>query len=235
MKSKKGITLISLVITIVILLILAGISIQTITNDNGLFNRTKQAKNNTLEAQNLENTILLEYENAINKTVGDSTIQLDSENIHIYIEQNLNNKQELTKIFSDSSEMEKICESEHARNLIYNNYEIFEPIISNSEICLEAMKNSSRYEIKSLTGQYKNYYDGKAFVLGMSCSGNSYGNYTCGEYLSGNFDWNNPRDYYSTTGLSYIVNKFASSVSINGVWGVSINWENNMYVAYFKI
>lgn len=67
MKSKKGITLIALVITILILLILAGISIQAITNDNGLFNRAKQTKNNTSEAQNLENTILLEYENAINK------------------------------------------------------------------------------------------------------------------------------------------------------------------------
>lgn len=41
---NKGITLISLVITIIILLILAGISIVAITGDNGLFNRAKQAK-----------------------------------------------------------------------------------------------------------------------------------------------------------------------------------------------
>lgn len=48
MKNTKGITLISLVITIIILLILAGISIQAITSDNGLFARAKQAKEETL-------------------------------------------------------------------------------------------------------------------------------------------------------------------------------------------
>lgn len=45
MESKnKGITLIALVITIIILLILAGISIEAITGDNGLFSRAKEAK-----------------------------------------------------------------------------------------------------------------------------------------------------------------------------------------------
>ena len=42
-KSIKGITLVALVITIVILLILAGISIQAITN-TGLFENAKEAK-----------------------------------------------------------------------------------------------------------------------------------------------------------------------------------------------
>lgn len=43
-KSTKGITLISLVVTIIVLLILAGISIATLTGDNGLLNRAKDAK-----------------------------------------------------------------------------------------------------------------------------------------------------------------------------------------------
>ena len=42
-KSTKGITLISLVITIIILLILAGITIVTLTGDNGLINRAQDA------------------------------------------------------------------------------------------------------------------------------------------------------------------------------------------------
>ena len=41
---KSGITLIALVITIIILLILSGIVIATITGENGLFTRAKQAK-----------------------------------------------------------------------------------------------------------------------------------------------------------------------------------------------
>ena len=41
LKRKRGITLIALVITIVILLILAGIAIASLTGDNGLFKRAK--------------------------------------------------------------------------------------------------------------------------------------------------------------------------------------------------
>lgn len=40
----RGITLIALVITIIVLLILAGVSIMTLTGDNGLLNRTTKAK-----------------------------------------------------------------------------------------------------------------------------------------------------------------------------------------------
>ena len=43
-KNAKGITLISLVVTIIILLILAGVTIATLMGDNGLINRTKDAK-----------------------------------------------------------------------------------------------------------------------------------------------------------------------------------------------
>ena len=43
-KFNKGITLIALIVTIIILLILSGITIVTLTGDNGLFARAKQAK-----------------------------------------------------------------------------------------------------------------------------------------------------------------------------------------------
>lgn len=43
-KSTKGITLLSLVVTIIILLILAGITIATLMGNNGLINRTKDAQ-----------------------------------------------------------------------------------------------------------------------------------------------------------------------------------------------
>lgn len=69
MKQQKGITLVALVITIIILLILAGIAIASITSDNGLFNRAKQAKNNTLDSQNAENTAITSYNNAIDEAL----------------------------------------------------------------------------------------------------------------------------------------------------------------------
>jgi len=43
-KNKQGITLVALVITIIILLILAGISINAIFGENGIINRAKEGK-----------------------------------------------------------------------------------------------------------------------------------------------------------------------------------------------
>lgn len=45
-KSNFGITLIALIVTIIILLILGGIALATLTGENGLFARAKQAKEN---------------------------------------------------------------------------------------------------------------------------------------------------------------------------------------------
>ena len=49
-KTSKGITLIALVITIIVLLILAGVTIATLTGDNGILTKTTEAKNKTAEA-----------------------------------------------------------------------------------------------------------------------------------------------------------------------------------------
>ncbi len=46
-KRQTGITLIALVITIIVLLILAGVSIATLTGDNGILKQANQAKENT--------------------------------------------------------------------------------------------------------------------------------------------------------------------------------------------
>ena len=49
--NNKGITLIALVITIIVLLILAGVSIATLTGDNGLLNKAGEAKEQTEVAE----------------------------------------------------------------------------------------------------------------------------------------------------------------------------------------
>ena len=50
-RSNKGITLIALVVTIVVLLILAGISINMLTGQNGILNRAQEAKEKTDQSQ----------------------------------------------------------------------------------------------------------------------------------------------------------------------------------------
>ena len=63
---SKGITLIALVITIIILLILAGISISALTNQ-GLFKNAKVAQKATEKAEAEQGQRLNEYEDEINK------------------------------------------------------------------------------------------------------------------------------------------------------------------------
>lgn len=54
LKEKQGITLIALVITIVVLLILAGVSIAMLTGDNGILSQAQNAKNQTEKAEDKE-------------------------------------------------------------------------------------------------------------------------------------------------------------------------------------
>ena len=72
-KGKNGITLIALVITIIILLILAGVSIVQLSG-SGLFGKAKQAKEKSKNAQDDENVKLEEYEGWLgNYTGGNSS------------------------------------------------------------------------------------------------------------------------------------------------------------------
>ena len=54
MRNQKGITLIALVITIIVLLILAGVSIAMLTGQNGILTRATDAKKDTTTAEAVE-------------------------------------------------------------------------------------------------------------------------------------------------------------------------------------
>ena len=72
-KQEKGITLIALVVTIVVLLILAGVSISLVLNNNGVISKAKDAKNQYAEAQTNEEKQLNEVSDWIDTKVGDTT------------------------------------------------------------------------------------------------------------------------------------------------------------------
>ncbi len=72
-KQEKGITLIALVVTIVVLLILAGVSLSLVLNNNGVISRAKEAKNRYAEAQTNEEKQLNEVSDWIKEAVGDTT------------------------------------------------------------------------------------------------------------------------------------------------------------------
>ena len=70
-KEQKGITLVALVITVVVMLILAGVAIAAIVDGNGLFNRARQATESYEEASKNESdqikTLLNEIDDYLNE------------------------------------------------------------------------------------------------------------------------------------------------------------------------
>ena len=81
MKNNKGITLIALVITVMVLIILAAVSITALTDeDKGVVTKAKQAASKTedsTEAEKAEIDGILEYtenESNVNKAQADSSI-----------------------------------------------------------------------------------------------------------------------------------------------------------------
>ena len=76
-KEMKGITLIALVITIVVLMILAGVSINTVLGDDGIIQKAKEAAEATKRASAEEemNRLVLEYQLASNDETLESFLQ----------------------------------------------------------------------------------------------------------------------------------------------------------------
>lgn len=54
LKGQKGITLVALVVTIIVLIILAGVSIALVLGDNGIVTKAKEGKQNYAVAANEE-------------------------------------------------------------------------------------------------------------------------------------------------------------------------------------
>lgn len=76
-KKTKGITLIALIITIIVLLILAGVTIVTLTGDNGILTHAKQAKIETEQAAIKEELTIAMANYEIAKSQNDSLTLLD--------------------------------------------------------------------------------------------------------------------------------------------------------------
>ena len=72
-KSNKGITLIALVITIIVLLILAGVTIAALSGDNGILKRATEAKEQTNQKNDEETEKLAGYESTIDQYTNGAT------------------------------------------------------------------------------------------------------------------------------------------------------------------
>ena len=74
-RKNQGITLIALVITVIVLLILAGVTIATLTGDNGILTRAQEAKTRTEQAEKDEKEKLGDMEDTINEYAAGITVE----------------------------------------------------------------------------------------------------------------------------------------------------------------
>ena len=95
MKNKNGITLIALIITIVVLLILAGVSIAVLTGENGIVNKAKYAIDEYSDAE-IEEKIKLAYQEYEVAKITDSNLTMES-----------SMKASLENMFEDTINVEK--------------------------------------------------------------------------------------------------------------------------------
>ena len=145
MKNKRnlksnGITLIALVITIIILLILSGVAIATLTGDNGLFERAKQAKEKQIKSEMKEKLSLAVQELQVEK-MGEAIL---SDITQEWVNKELN---DYNSVVSDNTENEKeiiMSKNNITMSFIINeNLKIKEISINKDELNL-----SYKYEIK---------------------------------------------------------------------------------------
>ena len=79
---EKGITLIALVVTIVVLIILAAVSISMLSGDNGIITQAQNSKNET-EIGNEKEQIGLAYSSAKSKKLNDGDYsEIDADDIN---------------------------------------------------------------------------------------------------------------------------------------------------------
>ena len=107
MRKERGITLIALVVTIVVLLILAGVSIQMLTGDNGVITQAQKSKENTRIGELEEAVNLWKQERMIAKTTG-GTPKTMEEILEELVERGALTDEEAEKIINDENNEIKI-------------------------------------------------------------------------------------------------------------------------------
>ena len=105
MKDNKGITLVALVITIIVLLILAGVTVASLSGEDGLLTRGSQAVNRSNVAD-AEEKVTLAFDNIMTgfyeEKYAQGQIKSDLDPVDYVHEK-------MTELLSDGKELEGVC------------------------------------------------------------------------------------------------------------------------------
>lgn len=154
-RKEKGITLIALVITIIVLLILAGVSIAMLTGESGILLQAQNAKTETDEAQEKEKIQLAVTASQLKSTDNNMTINYDN------LEEEL--QQQFDESFSlrDNKDDTFLITIDNSQRMYYVNED--GNVIDNNNI----LKITTVEEFEDFRDEVNrgNFFDGKAVIL----------------------------------------------------------------------
>ena len=150
--NKNGITLVALVITIIVLLILAGVSIAMLTGDNGILTQAQKSKNESADSENIEKIKLAVSEAQIGN---DEYKQLEKENLQEAVDSQFEGKNAVVTKNSNGT---------YIVGLDNQLYEIKENVVNKLKVDLYI---DDENDLKSFRDEVNkgNTYNGKYVVL----------------------------------------------------------------------
>lgn len=238
---EKGITLIALIVTIILLLIIAGITINAIIGDNGIISKAKFSKEKYEQVNNDFINQTEQIVDFIEENEGDESYsRIDPEVVNIlslinqneYIREMLNNKQLL----------KKVCESEECRSYLGIELEEFnQPTLTSLETQTEEgiIKTSATSTFNNNTQAYQAFLNGLSYSADQNYWGIYYTydthyltiEYPYDIYITSIDLYSRPIDNYSGTVTAYTSNdkkiKIGNSVTTSqAVQKVTIQVDN---------
>lgn len=155
-KEVRGITLVALVVTIIILLILSGVAINLSIGEEGIFKRAVESTEKMSEAQEKEKIELAVINSKIDNV---GTLEISGESLKNTLEEQFNNKEEITLIDNnDGSYMLKINNTER-EYYINNDGEIID---NSNMLAINTEEELKKFRDKVNRG---NTYEGKYVYL----------------------------------------------------------------------
>lgn len=161
--NKKGITLIALIITIIVILLIAGISLNLILGDNGILKKARIAKEETDMAQVEENDILGSYSNNINQYIVTSSrgqiniSNLDDNLLKLY-ETYINDfPKNITDLINDKTKFANlITDNNSAQYIIDNPNDFLDKIVNSQDSIITIAKSDYAGYKMIMNDQWRN-------------------------------------------------------------------------------
>ena len=212
MKKQRGITLIALVITIIVLLILAGVSIAMLTGENGIIKQAQKSQKETGVAEEKELIRLVASEIKIN---------------------------EASNIIVDKSKLQSIIDNSFGKNNAYGDVtdDAYIVVVQKTENIYEISKNGTIEELGNTKNMVKDETPGE--LSGSGTESDPYKIQSIEDLVAFSYNVNSGKNNYDKKVVTlerslYFNGLFDSYVDENAKYEIAITNEDSLTCGYIQ-